>query len=282
MKTAFIYNPKRQESIESSALLAKYLYERGMEIMSFNGANSINIDDIVSLDFSAVDLAIVLGGDGTLLASFRQLAKYGIPICGINMGRIGFLCSAEGADAFAAMDKILSGDYTLKERSMIKAELIRNGQIIATFSVLNDFVVSYGKYSRAISLQLYIDEQHVNDYRADGIIVATPTGSTGYSLSAGGPLIMEDMEINMITPVCPHGFFSRPIVAPSSSVIDIYYRSSSGVAFLTADGQSHIPLERNDQIRICSADSKAKFIQFGKNDYFHRIKEKIYKKTISD
>ena len=279
MKIVIIYNAKRKMSVDFTSTLAKYLYDRGVEVMTCHGKPGISITDLDGIDFSSCDAGIVLGGDGTLLAAVRALSLFDIPLFGVNLGRVGFLSSTEADGAFEAVDKLLAGQYCIKERLMIKASLIRNGKEEAAFTAFNDFVVSSGEYSRAITFDLSIDSQAIDSYNADGVIVSTPTGSTGYSLSAGGPILMDDMDITLITPICPHTFFSRPIVASAGSEIEIVFKSDSHTAFLTADGQFRVTLAKNDLVAISAADKKARIIQFGRNDYFSRIKKKIYHKS---
>lgn len=278
MKIVIIYNAKRERSVGFTSTLAKYLYERGAEIMPGPDKPGFPIDQLEGVDFSSCDAGIVLGGDGTLLAAVRALSVFDIPLFGINMGRVGFLSSTEEDGALAAVDKLLAGRYSLRERLMIKASLIRDGEEQSVFTAFNDFVVSSGEYSRAITFDLSVDAQAIDSYNADGVIVSTPTGSTGYSLSAGGPILMENMDIMLITPICPHTFFSRPIVASADSKIDIVFKSDSHSAFLTADGQFRVTLAKNDLVSISAAEKKARIIQFGPDDYFERIKKKIYRK----
>jgi len=274
MKLALIYNEKRERTIELTGELAKYLYALNVDIMLCGDIPGFSLDNMKGVDFSQCDTAVVMGGDGTMLAAVREIAPYGVPLFGINMGRVGFLTSVEKEDAFSAIDKLLKGEYTIRERLIIKAGVMRDGKLYASHTAFNDFVVGTGAYSRAITFDLSIDGQPINSYNADGIIVSTPTGSTGYSLSAGGPILMDDMDITLITPVCPHTFFSRPIVASASGKIDILCNSK---ACLTGDGQTCTTLEQGDLVFISAAESKARIIQFGENDYFERIKNKLYK-----
>lgn len=278
MKIVIIYNAKRERSVEFTSTLSQYLYDHGAEVMPCYDKPGFSIEDLDGVDFSSCDAGIVLGGDGTLLAAVRALSVFDIPLFGVNMGRVGFLSSTEADDALAAVDKLLAGKYIIRERLMIKAALIRQGREKSVFTAFNDFVVSSGEYSRAITFDLSIASQAIDSYNADGVIVSTPTGSTGYSLSAGGPILMDDMDITLITPICPHTFFSRPIVASAGSEIDIVFKSDSHTAFLTADGQFRVTLAQNDLVSISAADKKAKIIQFGPDDYFARIKKKIYRK----
>ena len=275
MKIALLYNKTKQATIDMTHDLAKYLYAREIEIMTCDNSPGVPLDKLDKMDFSSCDAGIVLGGDGTLLAAVRALSPCGVPLFGVNMGRVGFLASVETADVYSAVDRLLEGDYSMRERLIIKATVGRDDESSSSeYTAFNDFVVETGAYSRAITFDLDIDSQPINSYNADGVIVSTPTGSTGYSLSAGGPILMDDLDITLITPVCPHTFFSRPIVAKAESIVDILCRSN---ASLTADGQFRVLLKKGGKVSISAADHKAKIIEFNKNDYFERIKNKLYR-----
>jgi len=275
MKTALLYNSKKKESLDFTPILAQQLQGLGFVIFSPGGQPGFSTDDLQGIDFSSCDAAIVLGGDGTLLASARVLAPQKVPFFGINLGRMGFLSSAQPSDLPRILPQLLAGDFMIHERLMLQASLIREGETQASLTALNDFVVSFSGNPRSISIDLSIDQQPVATYDADGIIVATPSGSTGYSFSAGGPLITENTDTLLITPICPHTFFSRAIVAASGSQIDLINHGASGAASLMADGQIHVPLQRDDRIAISAADYRARIIQFGGHNYYQWIKQKL-------
>lgn len=276
MKTALLYNPKKKESIHYFSLLAQQLDDLGFETLSSANQPGFSTSNLQGIDFSSCDLAIILGGDGTLLAAARVLAPQKVPFFGVNLGRMGFLSSASQNDLASVLPQLLTGDYFIREKLMLQADLIRDDAVEERYNALNDFVVSFSVNPRSISFDLSIDLQPVATYNADGIIVATPSGSTGYSFSAGGPLITENTDTILITPICPHTFFSRPIVSASTSHIDLISRSASCAASLIADGQVSVPLLRNDRIAISAADYRARIIQFASGNYYERIKKKLY------
>ena len=276
MNIALIFNEKSADAHKMLLSLVDYIIGHGSRIKYIEGKPGINLDQVKDIDFSDCDAAISLGGDGTILAASRHLAQYKVPLFGINFGRVGFLSVVEKDYAFEAIDQVLSGKYDIQERLMLNAALERNGKVLATCNALNDIVVSSGVFSRAVTLDLSIDNEKINSYNADGIIVSTPTGSTGYSLSAGGPIILEALDVTVITPVCPHSFFSRPIVASADSKIKIINQGDNGISSLTADGQFRFMLEYNDTITISSSEDKARFIHFSGQSYFERIKTKLY------
>ena len=213
-----------------------------------------------------------------MLAAVRFLAVHNLPVCGVNMGRVGFLSSVEKSELRYAIDHLLAGNYCIRPRMMVHCQIQRDGRPIAEYEAFNEFVVRSGELSRAISYSVDIDNQRVNNYIADGVIVATPTGSTGYSLSAGGPIVLDDIEMLLITPVCAQSFFSRPIVASSSSQVEILCSGSRDRPSLTADGQCCFSLQRFDRVLIGASTHKAKIVQIRQENYFDRIKKKLYQK----
>jgi len=223
------------------------------------------------------DKALVFGGDGTLLAAVRYLAPQSIPVCGVNMGHVGFLSSLEKNEVYFGIDQLLANQYTLESRMMIHCRVEREGEIVAEYDAFNDFVVRSGELSRAISYSVCIDGQQVNNYLADGIIVSTPTGSTGYSLSAGGPIVLNDIQLLLITPVCAQSFFSRPIVAAADSQVEILCTGETDRPSLTADGQSCFSLQRFDRLLLSAARHTADLLFIRQENFFERIKRKLYR-----
>lgn len=276
MYIAFTYNAKNPSANQLMQAMAAYMRTKGAKILEHRGADGIPLTDIHNCDFTGCDACVTLGGDGTLLATTRRVAEFGVPLFGVNMGQVGFLSSVEKDRAFDALDCLLEGKYTIQERLMLVATLHRDGKILTTCSAFNDIVVSSGINSRAVTLDLSIDGEAINSYNADGIIMSTPTGSTGYSLSAGGPIVMEGLDVTLITPVCPHSFFSRPILASADSQVEIINRSEAMAASLTADGQFRFTLERDDVITVSRAPHRARMIRFNGDSYFQRIKRKLF------
>src|SRR6266478_4949256 len=201
----------------------------------------------------ASQLLLVLGGDGTMLAAARLAAPRGIPILPINMGSLGFLTSFTLEELHPALDDGLEGRFSLSERVMISVELVRASKVIDNQRVLNEVVINKGALARMIELELAIGGEFVCRYRADGLIVATPTGSTAYSLSAGGPIVHPAVESFVLTPICPHTLSDRPLVVRDSSFIAMTLSENTESDFLTLDGQRGIPLQRTDLVRISRA-----------------------------
>ena len=220
-------------------------------------------------------LLLVLGGDGTLLAAARVAAPLGIPILPINMGSLGFLTSFKLEEMYPALEDILAGRFSSSERVMLDVVLERNGAIIERQAVANEACINKGALARMIDLKLTIDGDFVCRYRADGLVVATPTGSTAYSLSAGGPIVHPSVESWVITPICPHTLSDRPVVVRDSSQINVSLSGDSESVFLTLDGQTGIPMEADDLVHMKRAPERLKLIQPPKKSYFEILRSKL-------
>ncbi|HEV3375060.1 MAG TPA: NAD(+)/NADH kinase [Candidatus Acidoferrum sp.] len=221
------------------------------------------------------DLLLVLGGDGTLLAAARVAAPSGVPILPINMGSLGFLTSFTLEEMFPALEETLAGRSSISERIMLRVDLHRAGQIIDGQRVLNEAVINKGALARMIELELKIDGAFVCRYRADGLIVASPTGSTAYSLSAGGPIVQPGVESLIITPICPHTLTDRPLVVRDTSSVETSLSGDAESVFLTLDGQKGIPMQSGDRVRITRSPERLKLIQPPQKTYFDILRSKL-------
>ena len=220
-------------------------------------------------------LLLVLGGDGTLLAAARVAAPLGIPILPINMGSLGFLTSFTIEEMYTSLEQVLAGRFSCSERVMLDVELHRDAEIIEHQIVVNEAVINKGALARMIDLQLTIDSDFVCRYRADGLIVATPTGSTAYSLSAGGPIVHPAVESWIITPICPHTLSDRPVVVRDSSSIEVHLSGDTESVFLTLDGQTGIPMQAADVVRMRRAAERLRLIQPAQKSYFEILRNKL-------
>jgi len=220
-------------------------------------------------------LLLVLGGDGTMLAAARLAAPRGIPILPINMGSLGFLTSFTLEELYPALEDTLAGRHSVSQRVMLQVELERDRSIIESQCVLNDAVIHKGALARMIELELGINSEFVCRYRADGLIVSSPTGSTAYSLSAGGPIVHPTVESFIITPICPHTLSDRPLVIRDSCCIEISLNAVTESVYLTLDGQRGIPMQPTDRLRICRAEEQLKLIQPPKKSYFEILRNKL-------
>jgi NAD+ kinase len=223
----------------------------------------------------ASQLLLVLGGDGTLLAAAHLAAPRGIPILPINMGSLGFLTSFTLDELYPALEDTLGGRFSVSERVMLHVELERGGKVIENQRVLNEVVVNKGALARMIELELRIDGDFVCRYRADGLIVASPTGSTAYSLSAGGPIVHPGVESFIITPICAHMLSDRPLVVRDTSCVEMKLSGNTESVFLTLDGQRGIPLQATDLVRISRSKELLKLIQPPRKPYFEILRNKL-------
>lgn len=233
-----------------------------------NGRNRVEIAE-------ESQLLLVLGGDGTLLAAARVAAPLGIPILPINMGSLGFLTSFKLDELYPALEDVLSGRFSSSERIMLDVELYRDAEVIERQTVVNEAVIHKGALARMIDLHLTIDSDFVCRYRADGLIVSTPTGSTAYSLSANGPIVHPTVESWIITPICPHTLTARPLVVRDSSSVAVHVSGDTESVLLTLDGQTGIPMQAADVVRMKRAPERLKLIQPAQKSYFEILRSKL-------
>lgn len=276
-KIGIICKPGRKEPQEILKELLPLLRQKGCEtFVDADAAAALSIsgfsrDEIASF----VDLVLVLGGDGTMLNVSRLVAEKGIPILGINLGSLGFITEVNRDEIFNAVDKMLNDGFEIEERLMLSAAIHRNGKKITEYIVLNDIVINKGALARIIDLETNINNNYVTTFKADGLIISTPTGSTAYSLSAGGPILYPTLESIVLTPICSHTLTNRPIVLPDNSKIEIIIKSLSEDVFLTLDGQVGFPLRMDDVIEISKARYKAKLLLPIGHDYFKVLRTKL-------
>lgn len=222
-----------------------------------------------------IDCLIVLGGDGTLLNSAQKIIPNEVPIFGVNLGTLGFLTEIEVADIEPALRKLVNGEYEIENRMMLEGQIIRNGEKVKTFYGLNDIVITKGALARLINIAIYVDDEMVNTYPADGLIIASPTGSTAYSLSAGGPVVVPKVEVMLITPICPHTLYARPLVIAPDSKVKVVLLNTSGEGSVTIDGQHGFPLELGDEILIKKAPFYTKLLRLNNRSFFQIIQGKF-------
>ena len=224
-----------------------------------------------------IDLAIVVGGDGTLLNVARDLAPHRVPIIGVNLGRLGFLADIQAEHMVVEIGKILDGDYQTESRLLLYAEIMRKGRIVHTASAFNDVIVSKGELARMIEFETYLDGEFVHSIRGDGIIVASPTGSTAYALSAGGPILHPSLEAIAVVPICPHTLSNRPIVFSSDSIVEILVtRIADQHAYASFDGQSTIMLEDNDRVYVRRAETEVELLHPSGRSHFEVMRIKLH------
>lgn len=221
------------------------------------------------------ELIIVLGGDGTLLSVARLVGRREVPILGVNLGTLGFLTDVSRRELKESIERIIKGEFFIEKRLMLRSEVLRGEKIIGTHHVLNDVVINKGALARIIDLETLIDGHFVTLFKADGLIVSTPTGSTAYNLSAGGPIIYPTLECMVLTPICPHTLTNRPIVLPGSSRIEVRLKSESQDVFLTLDGQVGFNLVKGDSVIITKAPFKTSLVIPPERNYFEILRTKL-------
>lgn len=278
MKIGIIAKPHIEEPFEITQKLSSWLKEKGVEVFvekdlgkKIDHPNSVDRADIPEL----VDVILVFGGDGTFLGVARLACKHGTPILGINLGGLGFLTEVTVEELYPMMERIIEGNYDVEERQMLLTTIHREKDTIGTYEVLNDVVINKGAVARIIDLGIYIEDSHVTTYRADGIILSTPTGSTAYSLSAGGPIVHPRIPVTIITPICPHTLTNRPLVVSSEMKVEIKVTTNEPDTYLTLDGQIGVRLNTGDIIEVKRTDTSVKLIKSPYRDFFTILKTKL-------
>jgi NAD+ kinase len=275
---AVISRPDRPEVGELVPGLLNWLDEHGYQVITdAETAKYCPGKEIVSridMGLRPLDLVVVLGGDGTLLSAARATAAIDVPLLGVNLGSLGFLTEVPPQAMYETLDAITIGKATIESRALMTCELVRNNDVIGRHLVLNDAVVNKTTLARLNTYEVYIDKVFVSSYNADGVIVATPTGSTAYSLSAGGPVLMPSVSALLITPVAPHALTHRPIVVPDSAEIEILLRSNDEAAYLSLDGQPGLDLRRGDCVRCRRSQHRVNLFRTG-SDFFQVLRSKL-------
>jgi NAD+ kinase len=274
-----ISRPRREQLCAVIPPLLDWLRARGVNVIYDEETAACLPDVLKGRTRRAVadssQLLLVLGGDGTMLAAASLAASRGIPILPVNMGSLGFLTSFTIEELYPALEDALNGHLSVSQRILLQVALERAGAVIENHSALNDAVINKGALARMIQLELLINSAFVCRYRADGLIVATPTGSTAYSLSAAGPIVHPSVESFIITPICPHTLSDRPLVISDSSSVEIKLNGDTESVFLTLDGQRGIPLQVTDRVRITRAKETLQLIQPPRKSYFEILRSKL-------
>jgi NAD+ kinase len=275
---AIISKPDRPELSEALPALEKWLQERNhLVVVDQESAVYFPAAAVMArseLAAQSPSLALVLGGDGTLLSAARAVAKVGTLILGVNLGTLGFMTELPLADLYPALEAIEKGRYLVDIRSMLSCSLVRGDDVVATHSALNELVVSKSAIARLNHFELFVDAEFVSSYRADGLIIATPTGSTAYSLGAGGPILKPDVDAFVITPVSPHGLTHRPVVVRDTVEIEIRVKTGEEEAYLSLDGQVGMPMRDGDIVRCVKAEHPARLLRFQKT-FFEVLATKL-------
>lgn len=267
----------RPEPVDILRGLLPWLKERGHEVL---------LGPEVSAEFGMpatlreempllADMMMVLGGDGTMLSAARLVVGKGVPILGINLGGLGFITEVNRNEIYDALEKVLLDKCMVEERIMLSAFVHRAGKKVAEFIVLNDAVINKGAPARIIDIETYVNHSYVSTFKADGLIISSPTGSTAYSLSAGGPILYPTLNCIVLTPICPHTLTNRPIVLPDSFTLELVVRSGMDDVFLTLDGQSGFPLKKDDTVEVKKSEFFTRLLIPCHRDYFNVLRTKL-------
>jgi len=276
---AIVCKPHREELVTLLPELVAWLRKHGYEpILDREGASYTTAApsvDRAELTTQCPELVIVLGGDGTLLAAARIFATVGTPILSVNLGFLGFLTEVRLADLYHTLENWCSGCHTVDERAMLHSSLWREGAECASHEALNEIVVSKGDIARMGDFTVELDGKKVARFRADGVIVSTPTGSTAYTLAANGPILTPDVDAMVVTPICPHLLTLRPIVVRGDASLTVRVEGVPNVALLTIDGQQGVELRLGDEVRCCRSSYKVKLVRLGESGFFDALRSKL-------
>ncbi len=280
MKKIGIVVKTHKEAIAKAAELEAWLKSKGIEVLTRqNIPTPITSRDclIENIEKSPADLfcIVVLGGDGTFLSAVRWVQDTGVPILGVNLGAFGFLTEAPVDELLSIMEKVIQEDFSTEERILIQAKVVRDSKEVACQTVLNDVVINKEALARIAHILTYIDDDYLTTFKADGLIVATPTGSTAYALSAGGPIIYPSLETILLAPICPFTLINRPLIVPDTVTIKIKLEERDSSIFLTFDGQVGLHVTHKDAIILRKAPHTIKMIRTPGQSYYDVLKEKL-------
>ncbi|MBI5047615.1 MAG: NAD(+)/NADH kinase [Deltaproteobacteria bacterium] len=276
-KVGIVAKLNKPEAVKISHDIVKWLTDRGVEVYLDNelaarlshpkSCSATKLPD-------AVELIIVLGGDGTMLYAARLIGENKIPILGVNLGNLGFLTAIKMNEIYPVLDRVIKDDFETEERMMLSVRMQRNDGSVSKYTILNDVVIK-GALARLISVEARINKEYVTTYRADGLIISTPTGSTAYSLSAGGPILYPTIHSIIVAPICPFNLTNRPVVIPDWMTVEISPRPDHDNVMLTLDGQVDIPLKRGDIIEVKRSDASLYLVKCPGKSYFDILRERL-------
>lgn len=279
-----LVKPNQPEALKTICRLAEWCAGRDIKVAGGPRFDSARVREETGCAVDALpheelvrgaDLIVVLGGDGTMIGAARMVGEAETPVLGVNFGTLGYLAEFAVEDMLPALESVLAGDYTLDRRLMLAATVCRGGERLMHDRVLNDAVISKSALARIIEIETWVDEKFVNCFRADGLIISTPTGSTAYNLSAGGPVIYPSMDAVVITPICPHTLSNRPLVVPAGAEFELVLKTPREEVALTLDGQVGMALEYEDRVRVRRSRTCFNLIQAHTRNYFDVLRNKL-------
>jgi len=283
-RVGLVVKPHQPDALKTICGVVEWLNERGITLVGGPELERERIEHETGCAVEAfeleklvatLDLMLVLGGDGTMIATARMIGDTEVPVLGVNYGGLGYLAEFRIEELYVALESILSGNYRLDKRVMLAVELLRGDEHVTRNRVLNDVVINKSALARIIEIEAYLNRQFVSSFRADGLIVSTPTGSTAYNLSAGGPIIFPSMNAVVITPICPFTLSNRPIVVPDDAVIELCLKTQQEDVALTLDGQVGFPLKVEDRVVIRKSRATFNLVQPTNRNYFEVLRDKL-------
>ncbi|OFW38720.1 MAG: NAD(+) kinase [Acidobacteria bacterium RIFCSPLOWO2_12_FULL_60_22] len=280
-----ISKPRKEELAVLLPELLAWLKHRGIQaLIDRETASSLDAAarsaiDVPILERSELpqrsDLILVLGGDGTLLAAARNVESHNVPILAVNLGSLGFLTAVTVGELYDSLELVLDGKHQIDCRKMLQVQVIRAGNVAGTYQALNDAVLNKAAIARILDFEAYVDGRFLTLFKADGVIISTPTGSTAYSLAAGGPIIYPSVEAFIVTPICPHTLTNRPVVVPDRSRIEIVIKGEAESVFLTVDGQVGLSLHHEDRIVCDLSPSRINLVRPPHKEFFEVLRSKL-------
>lgn len=276
MHINFVVNTHRADAIEAAQQAAAFCHGHNISVGAEpDVADLIEVPEYKGAEIANANYVVCFGGDGTLMRAAHLCSEAGTPILGVYFGRFGFVTQCKGEEVGAAISAMVDGSLPFEERLMLKADLLRNGEIITTFHALNEIVLQRSVTARMMIFGVQIDEIEVASYPADGVIVCTPTGSTGYNLSAGGPIMDPNLQAIAITALAPHTLSARPLLLRSDSVVQLRLHAE-GDAVVSADGQSRLHLLSGDQVRVTRSDRVTRLVTVEAQDFLVKLSERLF------
>ena len=280
-----VTKPRKKELEPILPTLLQWLGQRGIQaLLDEEAASTLNLSANATLHVPVLprnelparcDLLLVMGGDGTLLAAARSAHERNVPILAVNLGGLGFLTAVTVGELYDSLAMILDGKHQVEYRKMLQIQMMRSGTLMATYQALNDAVLNKGAISRILDFETYVDGHLVTLLKADGVIVSTPTGSTAYSLAAGGPIVYPSVEAFLVTPICPHTLTNRPLVVPDRSRIEVVVKTEAESVFLTVDGQVGHDLHNEDRIVCELSPSRIGLVRPPHKEFFEVLRSKL-------
>ncbi len=283
-RVGVVVKPHHPEALKTTCRLVEWLAARGIKLVGTPELDHEEIEretrcaiEVVETEklAASVDMIVVLGGDGTMIATSRMMGDFDVPVLGINYGTLGYLAEFRVEEMYETLESVLAGDYQVDTRVRLAVDLFRGEELLMHSRALNDVVINKSALARIIEIEARMDGHLISGFRADGLIVSTPTGSTAYNLSAGGPVVYPSMNALIITPICPFTLSDRPIVVPDDALIELRLRTPKEEVVLTLDGQVGVPIHPEDRVLIRKSRTTFKIVQPTNRNYFEVLREKL-------